>query len=55
MLSIWNRSSEPYEVTPFERLAQLIVVPVVQPEFRIVESFDASERGTGGFGSTGVE
>ena len=55
MLSIWNRNSEPYEVTPFERLAQLIVVPVVQPEFRIVESFDASERGTGGFGSTGVE
>ena len=54
MLSIWNRGIAPYEVNPGERLAQLVVVPVVQPEFRLVESFEASERGEGGFGSTGV-
>lgn len=54
MLSIWNRSTEPFEVTPFERLAQMIVVPVVQPEFRVVESFESTERGEGGFGSTGT-
>lgn len=54
MLSIWNRSTEPFEVTPFERLAQMIVVPVVQPKFRVVESFESTERGEGGFGSTGV-
>lgn len=54
MLSIWNRGVAPYEVNPGERLAQLVVVPVVQPEFRLVESFEASERGEGGFGSTGV-
>lgn len=54
MLSIWNRGITPYEVNPGERLAQLVVLPVVQPEFRLVESFEASERGEGGFGSTGV-
>ncbi|MDO5532855.1 dUTP diphosphatase [Sutterella sp.] len=53
MLSIWNRGTEPYTVTPDERLAQLMIVPVMVPEFRVVEDFDASERGTGGFGSTG--
>lgn len=54
MLSLWNRSAEPFEVAPFERLAQMIIVPVVQPEFRVVESFESTERGEGGFGSTGT-
>lgn len=54
MLSVWNRSTESFEIEPFERLAQLVVVPVVQPEFRVVEAFDATERGEGGFGSTGT-
>ena len=53
MVSCWNRGSAAYTVQPFERIAQLVIVPVVQAEFRIVESFDASERGAGGFGSTG--
>lgn len=54
MISTWNRGSEPFMLEPFERLAQLVVVPVVQPEFRVVDEFDASERGEGGFGSTGT-
>ena len=54
MISTWNRGSEPFTLEPFERLAQLVVVPVVQPEFRVVDEFDASERGEGGFGSTGT-
>ena len=54
MISTWNRGSEPFTLEPFERLAQLMVVPVVQPEFRVVDEFDASERGEGGFGSTGT-
>lgn len=54
MISTWNRESEPFTLEPFERLAQLVVVPVVQPEFRVVDEFDASERGEGGFGSTGT-
>ena len=53
MVSVWNRGSEPFTIEPFERVAQLVIVPVAQAEFRIVESFDASERGGGGFGSTG--
>jgi len=53
MVSCWNRGAAAYTVQPFERIAQLVIVPVVQAEFRIVESFDASERGSGGFGSTG--
>ena len=53
MVSCWNRGSAPFTVQPFERIAQLVIVPVVQAEFRVVESFDASERGSGGFGSTG--
>jgi dUTP pyrophosphatase len=53
MVSCWNRGSAAYTVQPFERIAQLVIVPVVQAEFRIVESFDASARGSGGFGSTG--
>lgn len=54
MISTWNRGSEPFTLEPFERLAQLVVVPVVQPEFRVVDEFDTSERGEGGFGSTGT-
>ena len=53
MISTWNRGREPFLLEPFERLAQLVVVPVMQVEFNVVESFEASERGVGGFGSTG--
>ncbi len=53
MVSCWNRGTSAYTVQPFERIAQLVIVPVVQASFRVVESFGASERGTGGFGSTG--
>ncbi len=52
-VSCWNRGREPFVVNPMERIAQLLVVPVVQVELNIVESFDDSERGAGGFGSTG--
>ena len=53
MISTWNRGSDPFVLEPFERLAQLVVVPVMRVEFNVVESFEASERGSGGFGSTG--
>ena len=53
MVSCWNRGREAYTVQPFERIAQLVIVPVVQAAFRVVEEFGASERGEGGFGSTG--
>ena len=53
MLSCWNRSGAAFTVTPMERLAQLVIVPVVQAQFRLVTSFDASARGESGFGSTG--
>ena len=53
MVSCWNRGQAPFTVEPFERIAQLVVVPVVQASFRVVEAFDASGRGSGGFGSTG--
>ena len=53
MISTWNRGQTTFTLNPFERLAQLVIVPVVQAQFNIVEDFDASERGTGGFGSTG--
>ena len=53
MVSCWNRGTAAYTVQPFERIAQLVVVPVVQAVFRIVDSFEASDRGSGGFGSTG--
>jgi dUTP pyrophosphatase len=54
MVSCWNRGREPYTVQPLERVAQLVVVPVVHAGFRIVERFEASARGTGGFGSSGA-
>ncbi len=53
MVSLWNRGSEPFVVEPFERIAQLVVVPVVRATFEIVERFDATDRGDGGFGSSG--
>ena len=53
MVSTWNRGLQPFTLHPLERLAQLVIVPVVQANFNIVEAFDASERGAGGFGSTG--
>jgi len=52
-VSLWNRSHDPFVVNPMERIAQMVVVPVVQVELNIVESFDESSRGAGGFGSTG--
>ena len=53
MVSAWNRGSAPYTLTPLERLAQLVVVPVVQAELNLVDDCAASARGEAGFGSTG--
>src|SRR5512147_2377570 len=53
MVSTWNRGSMPFTLNPLERLAQLVIVPVVQAQFNIVDDFSTSERGAGGFGSTG--
>jgi dUTP pyrophosphatase len=53
MVSCWNRGQAPFTVEPFERIAQLVIVPVVQASFRVVDSFEASARADGGFGSTG--
>lgn len=52
-ISLWNRSSESFTVEPMARVAQMVVVPVVQPQFKVVDEFAASMRGEGGFGSTG--
>ncbi|HSE01275.1 MAG TPA: dUTP diphosphatase [Burkholderiales bacterium] len=52
-VSTWNRGGAPFTINPMERLAQLVVVPVVQVGFNVVEDFDTSRRGAGGFGSTG--
>ena len=53
MISVWNRGKSAFTIQPLERIAQLIVVPVIQVEFEVVEEFTASARGAGGFGSTG--
>src|SRR6266849_1675934 len=53
MVSVWDRSKEAFTINPMDRIAQLIVVPVVQVKLNVVEEFSASERGAGGFGSTG--
>jgi dUTP pyrophosphatase len=53
MISTWNRGHTTFTLNPLERLAQLVIVPVVQAQFNIVDDFAASERGAGGFGSTG--
>jgi dUTP pyrophosphatase len=52
-VSCWNRSQEAFVMHPMERMAQLVIVPVVQANFSVVAEFNASERGEGGFGSTG--
>jgi len=53
MVSCWNRGSAAFTIQPMERIAQLVIVPVVQAAFRLVDSFEATQRGEGGFGSTG--
>ena len=53
MVSAWNRSQTAYTLQPLERLAQLVVIPIAQVAFTVVEDFEQSTRGTGGFGSTG--
>ena len=53
MISTWNRGQTTFTLNPMERLAQLVIVPVVQAEFNIVDDFEQSDRGAGGFGSTG--
>ena len=53
MVSCWNRSTQDFTIAPGERIAQLVVVPVVQVELQIVAEFTASERGAGGFGHSG--
>jgi dUTP pyrophosphatase len=53
MVSCWNRGSAAYTVQPMERIAQMVIVPVVRAHFRRVDAFDDSARGAGGFGSTG--
>lgn len=52
-VSCWNRGQAPFTLNPMERIAQLVIVPVQRVNFNIVKSFSASERGDGGFGSTG--
>jgi len=53
MISVWNRGQASFTIQPLDRIAQLVVVPVVQVQFEVVEEFAASDRGAGGFGSTG--
>ena len=53
MVSCWNRGNAAFTIEPLDRIAQMVIVPVVQARFERVESFDNSARGTGGFGSTG--
>ena len=53
MVSCWNRGATAFTVQPMERIAQLVIVPVLQASFRVVDDFGESDRGSGGFGSTG--
>jgi dUTP pyrophosphatase len=53
MVSVWNRGQASFTIQPLDRIAQLVIIPVLQVEFNVVEEFAASERGEGGFGSTG--
>jgi dUTP pyrophosphatase len=53
MVSMWNRGNDAFTLNPLDRIAQLVIVPVLQVTFNVVETFDGSERGEGGFGSTG--
>ncbi|QEL55830.1 dUTP diphosphatase [Chromobacterium paludis] len=52
-VSVWNRGQQPFQLEPMERIAQMVIVPVVQASFNVVDDFDATDRGAGGFGSTG--
>jgi dUTP pyrophosphatase len=54
MVSCWNRGSAAFTIAPGERIAQMVIVPVVQVNFEVVEQFTASHRGAGGFGSSGT-
>lgn len=53
MVSVWNRGQAEFTINPLDRIAQMVIVPVLQVGFNIVDEFDASKRGEGGFGSTG--
>lgn len=53
-ISVWNRAADPQTIDPGERIAQMIITPVIQPNFVEVDDFDASDRGEGGFGHTGT-
>ena len=53
MISVWNRGNHPFTISPGERIAQMVIVPVVQVELEVVSEFDESARGAGGFGSSG--
>jgi dUTP pyrophosphatase len=53
MVSCWNRSAIEFTINPMDRIAQLVIVPVMQAEFHLVDDFETSDRGEGGFGSTG--
>ncbi|GAA3943266.1 dUTP diphosphatase [Litoribacillus peritrichatus] len=53
MVSVWNRGNTSFTIEIGERIAQMVIVPVIQPEYKIVTDFDESDRGAGGFGSTG--
>jgi dUTP pyrophosphatase len=54
MVSCWNRGTKPFTIRPLDRIAQLVIVPIVQASFRVVDVFDKSRRGAGGFGSSGA-
>lgn len=54
-VSLWNRSNTTYQISPLERIAQLVIVPIIQANFQIVDEFTESQRGEGGFGSTGIK
>jgi dUTP pyrophosphatase len=53
-VALWNRSKTDYVLQPFERMAQLVIVPIIKAQFEIVNEFKATQRGMGGFGSTGI-
>lgn len=55
MVSVWNRGQDTFQMQPGERIAQLVILPVIQAQFQLVEDFDLSERGQGGFGSSGTQ
>lgn len=53
MVSVWNRGSKSFNIEPMDRIAQLVVIPIVQVQFNLVDDFNETTRGSGGFGSTG--